>query len=140
MKTIETTVIDQVIDHAKSPFKESRTVDTIDIGQFARQGDVYLVKIDSIKFLKTTDNRQLAPGSTLGSRHTVDGSVSVFVNPYGAQVERINEAKFRCVGPQIESKDRFTVSHPEHADISLPAGCYQVMFQVDAANQRRVAD
>lgn len=138
MKTIES--INAVRNYALSPFKETRVIDGMKVGEFVRQGDVYLVKIDTPANWKETKNRQLAPGTTMGSRHTVDPSVKVLANPQGATVERVGRNRARCLGPQIISKDRFTVGHPEHADMSLPEGNYQVMFQVDPQSLQRVQD
>jgi len=138
MKTID--AIHAVIDHAKSPLKEARVIDSIEVGQFVRQGDVYIQRIAKADNWKATLNRQLAPGTTLGSRHTVDSSVTVLANPRGARVERLGNDRARCLGPQLISESRFTVSHPEHADMSLPGGCYQIMFQVDSQSMQRVKD
>jgi len=141
VKTIDTKqAIDKVLDFAKNPLGETRVVDAMEIGEFVRQGDVYLVKIEEAAAWKPTKNRQLAPGTTMGSRHTVDQSVTVLANPAGATVERLARNRARCLGCQIISKDRFTVGHPEHADMSLPEGTYQVMFQVDPASMQRVQD
>lgn len=139
-RTKTTESINAVREYAISPFKEIRVVDGIKEGEFVRQGDVYLVCIDKAAGWKATKNRQLAPGTTQGSRHTVDASVMVLANPNGAQIVRVARNRARCFGPQVVSKDRFTVSHPEHADISLPAGTYQVMFQVDPQSMQRVRD
>jgi len=132
--------VGEVLDFAKDPLKETRVIDSISIGQHVRQGDVYIQRIASVNDWKTTENRQLAPGTTMGSRHTVDGSVVVLANPNGAQVERITRNKARCLGPQLLSKDRFTIAHPEHADMSLPGGTYQCYFQVDSQSMKRVED
>ena len=132
--------VGEVLDFAKDPLKETRVVDSIEIGQFVRQGDVYIQRVGSAGDWKATENRQLVPGTTMGSRHTVDASVTVLANPNGAKVERIERNKARCLGPQLLSKDRFTVSHPEHADMSLPGGIYQCYFQVDSQSMKRVED
>ena len=126
---------------AESPLKDTRVVDEIEIGQWVRQGDVYLTRIAAPSEWKETKNRQLAIGTTIGSRHTVDGSVTVLANPENGRVVRSNiRGRAKCFGPQVLSPDRFTVEHPEHADISLPGGCYQVQFQVDPASMQRVQD
>jgi hypothetical protein len=39
------------------------------------------------------------------------------------------------VGPLVVSKDRFELTHPEHAHFSLPAGTYQVIYQGDWQGQ-----
>lgn len=138
-KTIETS-LDAIKEASANPLGDNRHVDEIEVGQFVRQGDVYIVRIEAVcASNKPTANRQLAPGSTLGSRHTVDDAVEV-LEPL-VMMQRIESKRglaFR--GPQIKSDTRFTVSHPEHADISLPAGCYEVQFQSDWATQNRARD
>ena len=120
------------------PMPEVRFVDSIQIGQYARQGDLYLLRIDEVpKGLKTTPTRQLAPGSTMGSRHTVGSGVTVYES--AGQVQR-NELGYMLAGPVIESPEHITVEHPEHAHISLPPGIYQVCYQVDVRTMRRVED
>ena len=76
----------------------------------------------------------------MGSRHTVGASVKVWSNPSGHSVVRLSNATSVLVGPQIESEDRFTIEHPEHADFSLPGGKYQICYQFDAASMKRVQD
>lgn len=123
-----------------SPVKDERFVDAMAVGQFARQGDVYLIKIQEIDpELKPTQNRQLAPGVTQGSRHTVSEDVKVFA-PKVPNKRRDTGFGVAIVGPQIESRKHFTVAHPEHADISLPPGCYEVVYQFDQATGKRTLD
>ncbi len=123
---------------SSSPLKETRVVDSISEGQFARQGDLYIVSVPLAEG-EPTNERQLAPGSTQGSRHTVDASVEV-LKPTNYMQRNQTTKGLSFYGPMLRSKDRFTVSHPEHADISLPAGCYQVLFQSDFASQQRARD
>ena len=62
-----------------TPMPEVRFVDKMETGQFARQGDLYLVKIEAVpQGLKKTSNRQLAPGATQGSRHTVGFGATIY--------------------------------------------------------------
>lgn len=125
---------------ASTPLTDTRFVDKMDTGQWVRQGDVYLVRIESIASgSKPTTNRQLAPGSTLGSRHTVGKDVEVFTDNRAGKVMKIG-IKHKCFGPQLRSDSHFLVMHPEHAHISLPPGCYQVQYQVDPMQMKQVAD
>jgi hypothetical protein len=140
MKTIEST-LSAVAEAAANPLGDMRVVNEIAPGQFARQGDVYIVRIDAVsQGWQKTLKRQLAPGTTQGSRHTVDASVIVYENPAGLLRRSQTGRGLAFEGPQIHSDDRFTVSHPEHADISLPGGTYQVLFQSDFASQQRARD
>lgn len=142
MKTIEKPSAVEAHNQIESfaPVKEARFVDKMATGQFARQGDVYLLKISAVdNGLKETADRQLAPGITQGSRHTVEAKVKVF-EPKIPNQRRATEGGIAIVGPQIECKEHFTVAHPEHADISLPPGSYQVLFQFDHATGKRTLD
>jgi hypothetical protein len=49
-------------------------------------------------------------------------------------------AKRALLGPMFRLFSRGTVTHPEHAHISLPAGTYQVTHQMDARTLQRVRD
>lgn len=124
-KTI--TAIQQDAQQHAAP--DLRMVRTIDVGQHVRQGDVYIERIapDAAHGASITD-RQLAPGTTKGSRHCVDGDVRLFA-PSG-EVDPLT-------GPIIDASERFTVTHPEHAHISLPSGRYAVTYQRDYAAEER---
>jgi len=108
------------------------------INEWVRQGDVYLIRIEKKpKGVAPTAVRQLAPGTTQGSRHCVSAEVKCF-----AQTETFVEHMGRrlLAGPIIVAKDRFTVSHPEHDWHDLPAGTYQVAYQMNWQQQRAVRD
>lgn len=141
MKTI-TEVIAKVQESAKSPLKEARVIDDIQVNQFVRQGDLYIIRIGSAPAWKERQDRQLVAGSTQGSRHTVDASVKVLDNPNCGRVEITdhNRLTARCIGHALVADTRFTVSHPEHCDMSLPAGCYMTQYQVDPRSMQRVLD
>ena len=117
-----------------NPLRETRVIDEIGVGQWCRQGDLYVERVGEAGGGTLTANRQLAPGTTQGSRHTVDASVKV----YSATDARVRDN--RLLGPVVESDTRFTISHPEHAEFSLPAGIYQISYQVDWKTQERVKD
>lgn len=99
-----------------------------------RQGDVYLEPADmpARKTLTRSENLQLAPGSTKGSRHVAEGDVEVF---YTAGADPLT-------GPIVRALKRWTLRHPEHADVSVPSGCYQVYYQRDRESEEiaRVRD
>lgn len=120
-----------------------------EVGKSAHQGDVYLhaVEADHPRGAKL-DDYQLAPGSTKGSRHIMEGEVEVYagrampanwVTPkwlsgLGVRPEDV------ALGPVVVVKSRATLTHPEHAHHSLPAGVYQVTYQLDTRTAGRVAD
>jgi len=104
-----------------------------------RQGDVYLYAAEeptpsSLRRRSRTEDMQLAEGTTRGSRHVLadEALVRVFAPTSGDPLE----------GPLVEVRERVLLTHPEHADISLAPGWYQVRFQLDVAAEERarVAD
>jgi hypothetical protein len=101
------------------------------VGDYWRQGDIYIVKLEDsfTKAGKPTNERQLAPGNTQGSRHIVEGEAKVF--------ERDGDA---LTGPVVVSRG-CTVTHPEHGDVKLPAGVYGITYQRAYAEElKRVLD
>jgi hypothetical protein len=132
--------VDEIRAHAIEHTAEARFARTIKPGQFASQGDVDLVCIGDADFEKLRVKQvmasggvvQLAPGTSQGSRHTVRLSESVQV------WSRTDPGTFD--GPLIRATERFVVEHPEHADWSLPGGCYRIDYQEDRASRSRVLD
>lgn len=144
-------VLKQIADNACKSSPELRFVDKIEVGEHVRQGDIAILCIGNGKLTEAlkkekkarlgaeTDNHQLAPGTNKGSRHilapTKAKSLTVFTPAQGRpEIE----------GPIFETTERVTITHPEHGHISIPAGTYQVDYQVDhrseEAKQRRVQD
>lgn len=133
----------KILEYAQNPLGETRVIteEVMTIGKHIRQGDIYVERVaDNVnkKGFDRTSNRQLAPGSNSGSRHTVSEAVEVFA-PKDINVKQV-DLGFKATGPILVSKDRFTVDHPEHASFSLPAGTYQVCYQVDPKTMQRVLD
>ena len=116
--------------------QEIRHIESMEISQVVRQGDVYLHRVkDKHKRGAIRTSRQLAPGVTMGSRHVAEGDVTIYEGttdpPKTTRLE---------IGPVIVALDRFTVTHPEHAHYSLPSGTYQVTYQLDPRTNQRVQD
>jgi hypothetical protein len=102
------------------------------VGEWIRQGDVYVIRVDE----KTPKGdplgtRQVALGTSNGSRHVADGPrVEVF--------RAVGASEFDyCV---VTSPEWWALTHPEHAHFELPCGTYLVRHQRDIATRRRVAD
>lgn len=91
----------------------------------ARWGDTFVLSPVGLK----TDDLQLIQGRSTGSRHCIReedrGVVEVYA-PTWATATLLE-------GPVIVASDRFVVAHPDHAHHSLPAGIYQVTYQMDFA-------
>lgn len=118
-------VIEKIKKDAETHSDELRFVRTVSEGDEIRQGDIYLYPVnsrpDNLKAEQTL-NRQLAPGESKGSRHIVDSAkVQIFDKKDSGPLD----------GPTIIAEERFVVTHPEHADVSCPAGIYNVTYQRD---------
>jgi len=109
------------------------------IGQVARQGDVYIQRVKSLKKIRKIENRQLAPGITAGSRHVVCDDPAVRV--YQTDPTISDRQSSIQVGPGVESPVEWSVTHPKHGwHTKLPAGCYQIWYQIDRKTMERVRD
>ena len=119
---------------------QKKIVTGIKIGDVVRQGDLYLHRVlEGHPFGEKTENRQLAPGTTKGSRHRVLEPAKVFIGTTLPEWVTGDGSNF-LIGPYIESAEEIVVIHPEHADFYLPAGNYQVTYQMDQRTRRRVLD
>lgn len=132
--------VERIQQSARS-MPEVRVVD-LKVGEVARQGDIYIERVSDIEGRgKAVKSRQLAPGTTKGSRHIVAESEAVTL--WESRPTLNGKAAFQ-VGAAIESKGDVTVTHPEHAWIKLVSDgikrCYQVWFQADYARKERALD
>lgn len=140
MKT--TKEIIQKIQESAKHMPQVRIIDRMKIGQVVRQGDIYIERIPAISNKgQSVKSRQLAPGTTKGSRHIVDESPSVALWESKPNLE--NKAAFQ-IGPAIEAKGNFSITHPEHAWIKFVVGktaeYFQVWFQADFVRKERTKD
>ncbi len=141
-------ILEQVIESAKSNSPEARFISIISIDSAVRQGDIYVHRVsDDFARGDVLNTLQLVEGTSKGSRHCVSANdadgVTVFSGqrlPYYVMQNQNETVKKAFMGPLIKSTNRFTIEHPEHAHICLPAGTYQVSFQVDARTMKRVLD
>ena len=126
--------VEAIKNDATQRFPEAASV-----GEYMRQGDLYIKLIDSVpsnakRVLVQNDDLQLAPGATKGSRHILDAADGVlmyrFDNPTALQ------------GPIIEISQERTITHPEHGNITLNAGqIYAITYQrMHAKEVKRVLD
>jgi hypothetical protein len=135
MKCI-TEVLEQIEQSAATKNDtETRFIKKIDLNQVVRQGDIYIHKVATDWKVGKPVSNQLAMGSTKGSRHFAESPAKCYEG-----VDAPQYMTNTLLGPVIQSTDRFTISHPEHAHISLPAGTYAVTHQMDARTLRRVQD
>lgn len=122
------TIIEQIVRQAESHKPDVRRFATMKYGEVVRQGDVYLSKIGDTALGEQIADRQLAPGTTKGSRHICATDSAKLYAP---------KDPGPLTGPTIVSKtDRVIVEHPEHGWLDLPPGCYRVTYQRDYAEER----
>lgn len=115
---------------------EVRDFRAAEVGQVARQGDVYVHRVEEGHPRGKATEAQLAVGHTQGSRHVVTGDAECFE---GAAEPSWCRGSF--LGPLVVvGPGGAVVTHPEHAHIALGEGTYQVTHQMDAATRRRVTD
>ncbi len=119
---------EQIATYAKKASQAVRHLDRkMKPGEYARQGDVYLIAIKArpkgSKVVAATGEVQLAQGQTMGSRHMLQMGAGItfyrVVNPGPLD------------GGTIVAKGRCYISHPEHAHMDLPPGIYAVRYQQD---------
>ena len=116
---------------------ELRVISTHQVGKVVRQGDIYLHMVaDTHEHGKKIKGNQLVPGTSKGSRHTVDNA-DLFEGT--TLPEWVTEERVVC-GAFIRVTKRTVNRHPEHADNELPEGCYQVTHQMDARTWKKVID
>ena len=118
-------------------------IGTASVGDVVRQGDLYLICLSDAPASKPTKDRQLAPGSTQGSRHIVTGKCTVGIaTKREAVAEAINRivrganVPAELVGPVLHCKSGVTITHPEHGWRSLPDGStWAVIYQRQFAEE-----
>lgn len=99
--------------------------------QLVRQGDVAVTLAPKgMQLGAVRGSRQVALGTSIGSRHVAEGDVVVHERPGAGMLE----------GPVVVAKERWTLTHPEHAHKSLPAGTYAIEYQRDLSTERAVQD
>lgn len=126
----------QVTEGARKSSKERRVLRALKVGQVVRQGDIYLHRVpDDHPHGQELETRQLAEGTTQGARHLVESGARIYegtTTPPGCDVP--------FLGPLVRARTRLLVSHPEHAEMDLPRGTYQVTHQQDLLTMQRVLD
>jgi hypothetical protein len=104
-------------------------VETASAGDVVRQGDLYFVCLESPPPGQPLKSRQLAPGTTQGSRHIAVGNCAILetINKSALSVlinKLVRGASIppELVGPVVECRGDTTIEHPEHGHRVLPAG------------------
>jgi len=122
---------------------------TFGAGDVAHQGDLMLIGISALpRSARLRTNRQLAEGSSQGSRHVWERGEIYDADP--DEVARLIQKATKCllehgyVGPVIVSPADPTendLTHPEHGNQGFPAGCilavaYQRNLDAEQREQR----
>jgi hypothetical protein len=109
---------------------------TLSPGDVVRQGDLYITCLEGEPpGGRPAGTRQLAPGTTRGARHVVEGDCDVLEVPDAAAITALRRVIPRAdagqfVGPLIRARGPVTITHPEHGDRTLPGdACYLVTYQ-----------
>lgn len=127
------TILARIEKQSTQHTADERFVRTAQVGDPIRQGDIYIQRVADDYPRGTQVGQQLAPGTSKGSRHVAEGC-----KVFACTAEALRDEPLH--GPVIVAEQRFTVRHPEHADVSLPSGTYRVGYQIDPRTMRRVAD
>lgn len=139
-----------IIDAAIDALTDIRVwPDDIAVGCGGDQGDLLMWRITDAEFEAmeiVTDvphTLQLAPGTSQGSRHTVCTDYVEVRKPKNFGMfngARGIKPKGHIIGYALRFKARSRISHPEHADHSIPAICIQTAGQVDSKTLAWVKD
>jgi hypothetical protein len=112
------------------------TIPIMSPGNVVRQGDLYVTYLDGEPAGGVpARTRQLAPGTTRGARHVVEGDCDVLRVPDREAAEALRRvvpgADFQqFFGPVIRARGPVTITHPEHGDRTLPGDAsYLVTYQ-----------
>lgn len=109
---------------------ETERIGTASPGDVVRQGDLYIVALAEPEHGAETNERQLAPGTTQGSRHVASGDCVIRAERSEQLTALYPDVPSELIGPSIECRGDTTVTHPEHGDKVLPAGSnWAVVYQ-----------
>ena len=120
-----------------------RVHDSLSVGQVAHQGDVYLMRVKANHPRgDELGTRQVAIGTTVGSRHIMVGPVRVYRGKKLPKCVDQNQARLGPVVVVEHGEEDAILTHPEHAHHCLPRarGTYQVIYQLDMRTMRAVQD
>lgn len=126
--------LEEIASAAEKHGPELRTVRLIQVGEWVRQGDLMIRRINQRpQGCRKLQTLNLVPGDlSQGARHAVEGPGILYALPKPTALQ----------GPVLVAQGRVQITHPEHAHVSLPAGCYEVLYQRDFAAEElaRVRD
>lgn len=123
--------------------RKTKTFDDIAVGDVTAQGDLYFVCIAALPAsAKPRTNRQLAEGTTMGSRHTI-ASGDVYDCDAGEAAAAIKAAcgvvvEAQYIGPVFTGPAY--IEHPEHGHHDYRCACVMVtVYQRSLDAEERAA-
>lgn len=132
-------------EDAIKPGQPARISEAASIGDFVRQGDLYLIVSDKppasyVKAAAKKKSVQLVPGNTEGAKHCLDSLAAVDLY-YPSDWPNFDSLD----GPCFTTKSEVTVLHPTHGAVTVPKGFtistrYQREIDVETRRERRNAD
>lgn len=138
MKTVE--IIKELTEKALNlNKKDNRIIKEWLIGKVVRQGDIYLHRVTNTHEVGDELNiRQIAEGTSIGSRHILIGDVKVY---QGIKLPSYVNSRWPLGYTFDVGEEGATVTHPEHAHIDICVkGRYVVTHQMDMMTMRKVSD
>src|SRR5262245_10533757 len=113
-----------------------KAIATMSPGDVVRQGALYITRLDTEPPGGVpAGTRQLAPGTTRGARHVVQGDCDVLRVPEAEAIAELRRVipgadARQFPGPVIRARGPVTITHPQHGDRTLPGeACYLVTYQ-----------
>ena len=133
--------IEQLLDHEAVINDQPHTHAAWSVGDVAHQGDLIFIGLPSMPTgAKVRKNRQLADGTTQGSRHILvggkcyDADASKVADAIRAATKRVVTDKY--IGPVFRGPCQ--VTHPEHGDHAWPDDCVvAVVYQRNLDSEQR---
>lgn len=114
-----------------------RDLQSLQIGEIGHQGDIYVHRApENHPYGPELASRQLAEGSTQGSRHMAVGKLKV----YASVTNPPSATSLALLGPVVVASEPWRLEHPEHAMHLYPAGVFAIVHQMDAITGQRVQD
>ena len=113
-----------------------RISDAASAGDAFRQGDVLVCCLKELppdcSLVKNPD-AQIAPGTTQGSRHVLSSLEHVVIY--------LRNKANALQGPILDVEEETTLTHPQHGNVIMGTGVYEIRYQRQMADElRRVAD
>jgi len=121
-------VVERIAREAGGAQVEPVGIVALALGEWVRQGDVYLERVPDGVPRGARRRAQLVDGTSVGARHVAGTPAQVFeADRVGGEIVVVSAAGW-------------TLRHPEHAHLALPAGTFRVVRQLDMQTRRAVED